>query len=103
HQNGPCLGSLILPYAVEAGVYGRDPATAELALDRLTARTAASPTESALGVLARSRALAAQDTSPDEDTEDLFADAIAHFERGQAGVSDLARTHLLYGEWLRRQ
>jgi DNA-binding CsgD family transcriptional regulator len=103
HQNGPCLGSLILPYAVEAGVYGRDPATAELALDRLAARTAASPTESALGVLARSRALAGQDTSPDEDTEDLFADAIAHFERGQAGVSDLARTHLLYGEWLRRQ
>jgi DNA-binding CsgD family transcriptional regulator len=103
HQNGPYLGSVILPYAVEAGVYGRDPATAGLALDRLVARTAASPTESSLGVLARSRALATQDTSPDTDVENLFADAIAHFERGQAGVSDMARTRLLYGEWLRRK
>src|SRR5580704_8993099 len=58
----------------------------------------ASPGPVMLGFLARVRALAAGD-SPDAD--DLYREAIDQHGRAP-GPAHLARSHLLYGEWLRR-
>ncbi len=59
---------------------------------------AASPSPVMLGFLARVRALAAGD-SPDAD--DLYREAIDQHGRSP-GPAHLARSRLLYGEWLRR-
>ena len=64
----------------------------------LSERCRASGTDWALGVAARSHALVAEDGRPG----DLYVEAIERL--GRTGVAvDLARAHLLYGEWLRRQ
>ncbi|WP_436532355.1 helix-turn-helix transcriptional regulator [Actinoplanes sp. HUAS TT8] len=90
--------SRVLPDLVEAAFYAEDPETAAWALELLTERATASGTPWALGLLARSRAVLA---GPGE-AEKLFASAIEQLG-ATASVSDLARAHLLHGEWLRRQ
>jgi len=55
-------------------------------------------TDWALGQLARSRALLAQDHT----AEPLYEQAIMHLARTSV-ATELAQTHLVYGEWLRRQ
>ena len=94
----PGFGNRILPEMVEAGARGGDHGTAQAALDRLADRATASGTPWALGMLARSRALLAADG----DAETFYRAAIAHLA-GTSVRTELARTHLLYGEWLRRQ
>src|SRR5258708_25752582 len=74
--------------------------TAPGAPRRLAEITSASGTDWALGVQARSHAL----LSEGEEAEGLYRQAIARLGRARARArTELARAHLLYGEWLRRE
>ena len=68
-----------------------------VALEHIAAATAFAGTDSALGVLARSRAL----LSDGEVADELYREAIERLGRSRLRP-ELARAHLLYGEWLRR-
>ncbi|MEY9931364.1 DNA-binding CsgD family transcriptional regulator [Catenulispora sp. GP43] len=91
----PGQGNLLLPDVIEAAVRAGDPATASAALARLTERAPLSGTPWALGLLARSRALMADD----EHAEGFYEEAVKHLA-DTVVVTDQARTHLLFGEWL---
>jgi DNA-binding CsgD family transcriptional regulator len=83
---------------VEAAARTDQHAVAADALEQLDDRTRAAGTDWALGVRARSRAL----LSDGDAAEGLYAEAIERLGRTRIAVQ-LARTHLLYGEWLRRE
>jgi DNA-binding CsgD family transcriptional regulator len=68
------------------------------ALQRLSETAGAAGSEWGLGIEARSRAL----LSDGEAAERLYREAIDRLGRTSVRV-ELARAHLLYGEWLRRQ
>lgn len=92
------FGSINLGDVIEATIRSGDTAAAQAALARLSDRAEASPTPWGLGLLARGRALLARDA----DAETLYRQSLDHL--GRSGVAtELARTHLLYGEWLRRR
>jgi DNA-binding CsgD family transcriptional regulator len=82
---------------VEAGARGSTH-DATAALERLAERTRASGTDWALGIEARSRAL----LSDSQTAEPLYREAIERLARSRIAVH-LARAHLIYGEWLRRE
>jgi DNA-binding CsgD family transcriptional regulator len=88
-----------LPELIEAAVRtGSPPIIAADALDWLAGTTRASGTDFGLGIEARSRAL----LSETEAAERSYGEAIDRLSRTRHHP-DLARAHLLYGEWLRRQ
>ncbi len=93
HFTGWALVELV-EAAVRSGVPGR----AAGALQRLSGTARFCGTDWALGAEARSRAL----VSDGADAESLYREAIDRFGRTRLRV-DLARAHLVYGEWLRRQ
>ena len=86
-----------LPAIVEAGLRTGRAAEAEAALIDLERYATASGTGWAQGLLARSAALLA----PQEEAAERYEKAIDLLGRTTA-TADLARAHLLYGEWLRR-
>jgi DNA-binding CsgD family transcriptional regulator len=75
---------------------GRTDLAAE-ALARLTTKAQACRTDWALGIEARSRAL----LSTGDLAERGFGEAVGHLSRARVR-GELARAHLLYGEWLRQ-
>jgi DNA-binding CsgD family transcriptional regulator len=83
---------------IEAAVRSGKAELAVAALGRLSQTTAAGGTDWALGIEARSRAL----LSDNQAAERLYREAIERLERTRVRV-ELARAHLLYGEWLRRE
>jgi len=84
--------------AIVAGVRSGKRERAADAFQRLSELTRASGTDWALGIEARSRAL----LSEGEVAERLYREAIDRLGRTRIRV-ELARAHLLYGEWLRRE
>jgi DNA-binding CsgD family transcriptional regulator len=83
---------------IEAAVRSGAPGRAAAALRRLTEVTVPAGTGWALGVHARSQALMSTGTT----AEGHYREAIDLL--GRTGVrGELARAHLLYGEWLRRE
>ncbi len=97
-DDAPSMSTRVLPDLVEAAARSGETGLAHAAVARLADRALAAGTELALGLLARSRALLAGDG----DAENLYQEAIGHLEQCTA-VPQLARAHLVYGEWLRRQ
>jgi DNA-binding CsgD family transcriptional regulator len=83
---------------VEAAARTGERRIAERALEQLTLTTGPSGGDWALGVEARSRALLSDGAAADR----LYQEAIERLQRTRVRVQ-LARTHLLYGEWLRRE
>jgi DNA-binding CsgD family transcriptional regulator len=83
---------------IEAGARCGKAELAADALGLLSETTAPSGTDWALGVEARSRAL----VSEGDAAETLYHQAIERLSRPRVRV-ELARAHLLYGEWLRRE
>ena len=84
---------------VEAAVRCADLDRARVALDQLKDRTRLLSTEWGLGLEARCTALVTDDVAA---VEPLYAESVERL--GRAGTRpDLARSHLLYGEWLRRE
>jgi DNA-binding CsgD family transcriptional regulator len=94
----PLVGTQVLPELVEAAVRAGRRDLAERALRRLADRATATGTSLALGLLARSRALLAAPAEAGQEYED----ALQLLARTRT-APQLARAHLLYGEWLRRQ
>jgi DNA-binding CsgD family transcriptional regulator len=86
-----------VPELIEAAGRSRERRLAASALDRLAEMAHATETNWALGLEARSRAL----LSEGDAAEDSYREAIERLARTRVRV-ELARAHLLYGEWLRR-
>ena len=92
------FGSVVVPELAEAASRTGDAALLNTALDWLTERARVTPTEWARGIEARVRAL----SSDGEASEALYREALERLGRTRLRI-ELARTHLLYGEWLRRE
>jgi DNA-binding CsgD family transcriptional regulator len=98
HDDLPFVAEVTLPELIEAAARSGQRGEAMSAFDILSERALAAGTPEALGI--RSRCAALLDDG--EGAEASYQGAIDHLERGRAAV-ELARTHLQYGEWLRRR
>jgi DNA-binding CsgD family transcriptional regulator/tetratricopeptide (TPR) repeat protein len=86
------------PELIEAAVRSGKSERATAALELLVEVTSTAGTDWAMGINARSRAL----MSEGKTAERLYEEALAHLSRARLRP-ELARAHLLYGEWLRRE
>jgi DNA-binding NarL/FixJ family response regulator len=96
YTEGPAIWAVT--ELIEAAVRCGQPERARRAFERVQETTRAAGTDWALGIEARLRAL----LSDDDDADELYMEAIRRLGRTSIRV-ELARTHLLYGEWLRRE
>jgi DNA-binding CsgD family transcriptional regulator len=94
----PWIPKWVLPELVEAAAREGNAELARNALNQLAETTQPAGTEFARGIEARCRAL----LSDGRDADDLYREAIDRLSRTQLRP-ELARAHLLYGEYLRRQ
>ncbi|HTE61771.1 MAG TPA: LuxR C-terminal-related transcriptional regulator, partial [Solirubrobacteraceae bacterium] len=88
----------VAPELIEAAVRCDRREVAGAGLERLRERTRASGTQWALGIEARCEALLSE--GPHADA--LYREAIERLGRTRV-ATQIARAHLLYGEWLRRE
>jgi len=91
-------GPFVVPELAEAAARIGDVASVRAALEWLSERTRVMPSEWVLGIEARVRALLSEGDAADS----LYRESIVRLGRTRVRV-ELARTHLLYGEWLRRK
>ena len=94
----PLSTQLVLPELIEAAVRTGRADLAGEALGRLSAMTTVEGSDWAKGLEARSRAL----VSEGREAERCYAEAVERLGRTPLRP-ELARAHLLYGEWLRRE
>jgi DNA-binding CsgD family transcriptional regulator len=94
----PTLSMWALPELVEAATRNGNAELARDALQRLAESTRPCGTDFGLGIEARSRALLSDGATADR----LYREAIDRLGRTRLRP-ELARAHLLYGEWLRRE
>jgi DNA-binding CsgD family transcriptional regulator len=91
-------GPFIVPELAEAASRTGDVKLVRAALDWLAERTAVTPGDWVQGIQARIRAF----LSEGEAAERLYRESIDRLGRTRLRA-ELARSHLLYGEWLRRE
>ena len=92
------ISAVAIPELVEAAARAGEPERAAAALAELDTRARAGGTDWGLGLIALCRALT--DVGP--TVEQDYREALSRLEASGMG-GYLARTHLVYGEWLRRQ
>jgi DNA-binding CsgD family transcriptional regulator len=92
------FGYLVVVELAEAAARTGEMTLVQAALDWLSERTWVTPTEWVLGIEARVRAL----LSDGEAADRWYRESIQRLGRTPIRA-ELARSHLLYGEWLRRQ
>ncbi len=98
-EHDPCgLGPFVVPELAEAAARTGDRGTVDEALEWLSERTRTVPTDWSLGIEARLRAFLAQGSH----AEGFYQESVERLGRTRVRV-ELARAHLLYGEWLRRE
>ncbi len=95
----PLVATQALPDLVEAAVRAGQQELAERALQQLSERAGASATPLARGLLARSTAAL---VAGSDNAEEGYQDALRLLGTTRS-MPQVARTHLLYGEWLRRR
>jgi len=91
-------GSHVVPELTEAAARTGDLKLLETVQEWLSERARVTPTEWVLGIEARARAL----LSEGESAERCYRESIERLGRTRVRAQ-LARAHLLYGQWLRRQ
>lgn len=96
-QDGPFTPTWALPELIEAAVRSGQHVRAAEALEQLYDATV-DDSDWALGVLARGRALLSTGTTADS----YYQEAVTRLSRTRL-QPELARSHLLYGEWLQRE
>jgi DNA-binding CsgD family transcriptional regulator len=94
----PAMAGWAMAELIEAGARSGQTARLAKAVEDLSSTTTAAGTNWALGVQSRSLALLSENAT----AEALYRTAIERLTQSHARV-DLARAHLVYGEWLRRQ
>jgi DNA-binding CsgD family transcriptional regulator len=92
------IGPLVVAELAEAAARTSDVATVRAALDWVSERARVTRTQWALGIEARTRAL----LSDGEAADGLYRESVERLGRTRIRA-ELARSRLLYGEWLRRQ
>jgi DNA-binding CsgD family transcriptional regulator len=92
------LGHLVVAELAEAAARTGELTLVQAALDWLSERTRVTRTEWVLGIEARVRALLSDGQTADR----CYRESVERLGRTRIRA-ELARSHLLYGEWLRRQ
>ena len=95
---GLLFSTWMLPERIEAAVRCQELDVAATALKELESTESSRASEWRRGIGARSRAL----LSVGSDADVLYREAVERLAQAQVRV-ELARAHLLYGEWLRRE